>query len=227
MPKPKKKRAVAKRPAKPRSRTQARKPRRDLAADRSTIWLGTVAGDGPVELFPDPASVFAPALASLADRAIPVARFDLSLLGRGLSGPAIFFWIDDVRSSSFRYTVAGGRVTRAKADFDLRPASEPIDGSGLAGRRAALEEHRVTLGPPDDSNDWQERFESELIERGARRPLQRLRLGGYPCFVQSSASDDDPSYLGELPGDFLGLDSRVLYLHTEDGRSFWQGMEMS
>jgi hypothetical protein len=47
---------------------------------RFSVQLGTIAMDGPVELFPDQASVFVAWASELAARLVPLARFDLAPL---------------------------------------------------------------------------------------------------------------------------------------------------
>lgn len=202
---------------------------------RFSVQLGTIAMDGPVELFPDPASVFVAWTSELAARLVPLARFDLALLGEeGVTGTGVFLYTDDAACTSLEWTMQDGRIAELGPSWRaLRPLrdvrSREARARAAGGTHARLSRHEVELPALSalGESTWVLAFEKALREDGAKDPLRRLRLGGHPCYVQSDAYVDDETFVtAELPTAPLGLEPKYLYLFGEGG-SFSQLVQMT
>lgn len=202
---------------------------------RFVVHIATLGPEGPVELFPDPTAIFAEWTPDLAARVIPVVRFDLALLGEdGESGTGLFLYYEDVSCSFLDWTWRDGRIVNVNPAWrDLRPLREIPTRETLAqragGTHARLIRHEVELPALSNLGEfaWVRAFEKALQNDGAKQPLQRLRLGGHPCYVQSDAYVDDDTFVtAELPTSALGLDPMYLYLFGA-GDSYSQLMQMT
>lgn len=197
-----------------------------------TSWLASYAPEGPVEIFPDPSTVFETWDDELAARIAPVARFDLALLEDGRSGPATLLYYEDYAVSYLGWTVRDGKI----ADLAPDPRSfQPFeDWAGDDPGFLSLERYVVDVPKPSEIEaghvgmKWAENYEEALKAKGATNPLSTLRLGGrHACYVQAQEIDDDSLIDAELPTSFLDLAPVYLYLRTADGISFTQEMQMT
>ncbi|MCC6995540.1 MAG: hypothetical protein IT370_13100 [Deltaproteobacteria bacterium] len=202
---------------------------------RFETWLASPAADGPIELFPEPESVFDDWTEAHAERLLPVARFDLGLLGQAdLAGVGVLLFYEDTSCSYLKWSMRDGKIVDLDPRWrELRPLQERQTRSALArvagGSHARLERRVVELPPVSElgKHAWARAFGRALLAAGASNPMLRLRLGGHPCFVQADGYVDDQTFvLAELPTSALDLAPMYLYLFG-DGRSFMQMMQMT
>lgn len=193
------------------------------------------------ELFPDPASVFANWSAELAERFLPVASFDLSLVGEGDQGRGVFLYYEDPAVDFLAWKTVDGRITEFECDWrSVRPFEEsplPKEYIERRGKYLSFDRFEIEIGPPsqyvDTEDSWGTVFSERCDDAGFPDALQQLRIGGgYPCYVQGTVPDDGPGFAAELPCSNYDLMPQYYYLFSfgaPDGANgeFQQLMEMT
>lgn len=110
------------------------------------------------------------------------------------------------------------------------PLDDVISKVQSRGRWLALDRYRVEVGTPHVCPDWewQDRFSAELERQAGPGTASRPRFGSWPCYVPArDGADLEDCFIGELPALFLDLTDQLFYLHTENGRGFWQEMQIT
>lgn len=199
-----------------------------------TIHMGTATNkETPIELFPDPKKVFKQWTTHLAERVLPVARFDLSLTGKNRKGMAVFLYTDDLGNDFLEWKTDGKQITSLGDVFDeLGTFEDPPDVKKLKkeyGSYLALETFEIDVVTPADESDWPDAMREALESAGAARINDRIRIGEqFPFYVQSTIPVyEDSTIDAELPGSAVGL-GMYFYLESyENCRDFQQQMQMT
>lgn len=199
-----------------------------------TIHMGTPSKkETPIELFPDPKKVFAKWTAKLAERVLPVVRFDLSLTGKDRKGMAVFLYTDDLTNDFLEWKTDGERITKLGDVFaELASFEDPPDVKRLRkeyGPYLALETFEIDVAPPADEAEWPDAMRDALAKAGVKDVNDRIRIGEqFPFYVQSTIPVyADSTIDAELPGGALGLGMYFYLESDESGREFQQQMQMT
>lgn len=200
---------------------------------RHVVMLGQQCHEPTaVEVFPDPASLFHHWTPELAARILPLLSFDLALLKPAWKGRGTVLFYEDYRRDYLSWKVSRGKIRELKGWQDLRPFPEaPDTASYLAkGRFLNMQAYTVEIEPPESCPDWdwQDRYATALMALEGPSHQDRPRLGGYPCYVQNrSVAEREDCLLAEVPTAYFDLPPVYLYLHSENGKGFWQEMQMT